>query len=70
MPTLSGQCAIVGVGNTAYTRGTEQTTLELHLEAALKALTDAGLQPEDVDAVMPNEMAGTLAEDFILNLGI
>ena len=70
MATLSGQCAIVGVGNTAYTRGTEQTTLELHLEAALKALEDAGLRAEDVDAVMPNEMAGTLAEDFILNLGI
>ena len=70
MNTLSGHCAIVGIGNTAYTRGTEQTTLELHLEAALRALEDAGLTPGDIDAVMPNQMAGTLAEDFILNLGI
>ncbi len=68
--SLSDRCAIAGVGNTAYTRGTDQTTLELHLTAALRALDDAGLSPADVDGVMPNEMAGTLAEDFILNLGI
>jgi len=67
---LSRSCAIVGAGNTAYTRGTEKTTIELHLEATLAALADAGLEVADIDAVMPNEMAGTIAEDFILNLGI
>lgn len=68
--SLSGQCAIVGVGQTAFTRGTDRTTLDLHLEAALAALADAGLTPADVDGVMPNELAGTVAEDFVLNLGI
>ncbi len=67
---FASRCAIVGVGQTPYTRGTERTTLELHLEAALAALDDAGLTPDDVDAVMPNEMAGVLAEDFITSLGI
>jgi len=67
---LRDRCAIVGVGHTAYTRGTEKSTLELHLEASLAALADAGLGPDDVDGVMPNELAGTIAEDFILNLGI
>ncbi len=67
---LSRKCAIVGVGNTAYTRGTEKTTIELHLEATVRALEDAGLEVADIDAVMPSEMAGTIAEDFILNLGI
>jgi acetyl-CoA acetyltransferase len=67
---LRDRCAIVGVGHTAYTRGTERSTLELHLEAALAALADAGLSPDDVDGVMPNELAGTIAEDFILNLGL
>jgi acetyl-CoA acetyltransferase len=67
---LKDRCAIVGVGNTAYTRGTERTTVELHLEAAMKALADAGLSPADVDGVMPNEMSGVISEDFILNLGI
>jgi len=67
---LKDRCAIVGVGNTAYTRGTDKTTVQLHLEAALKALDDAGLTPADVDAVMPNEMSGVISEDLLLNLGI
>lgn len=68
--SLKDRCAIVGVGNTPYTRGTDRTTVELHLEAALKALEDAGLSPSDIDGVMPNEMSGVIAEDLILNLGL
>jgi len=67
---MKDRCAIVGVGNTAYTRGTEKTTLELHLEASMAALADAGLQPSDLDAVMPNEISGVIAEDLLINLGI
>ena len=68
--TLSAQTAIVGIGQTPFTRGTDFTTLELHLQAALEAISDAGLTPADIDGVMPNELAGTIAEDFILNLGL
>ena len=68
--SLKNRCAIAGIGNTAYTRGTEHTTIELHLQAALAALDDAGLSPADVDGVMPNEMSGVIAEDLILNLGL
>ena len=67
--TSSGS-AIVGVGNTAYTRGTDRSTLELHLEASLLAIADASLTPADVDGVMPSASAGRCAEDFILNLGL
>lgn len=67
---LSKQCAIVGVGNTAYTRGTDRTTLELHLEASSRALADAGLRAADVDGVMPSATAGRCAEEFALNLGL
>ncbi|HZE49025.1 MAG TPA: hypothetical protein VE074_05640 [Jatrophihabitantaceae bacterium] len=67
---LTDQCAIAGVGNTAYTRGTERSTLDLHLEAARRALDDAGLRPADVDGVMPSASAGRCAEDFIANLGL
>jgi acetyl-CoA acetyltransferase len=68
--SLSAQTAIVGIGQTPFTRGTPYTTLELHLQAALEAIEDAGLKPADIDGVMPNELAGTIAEDFILNLGL
>jgi len=67
---LADRCAIVGVGNTAYTRGTDRSTLDLHLEAALRALDDAGLTPAEVDGVMPSASAGRCAEDFIRNLGL
>jgi acetyl-CoA acetyltransferase len=67
---LTRACAIVGVGNTAYTRGTDRTTLDLHLEASRLALADAGLTTADVDGVMPSASAGRCAEDFILNLGL
>ena len=67
---ISGQCAIVGIGQTPFTRGTDKSTLGLHLDAALEAIADAGLTPADIDGAMPNELAGTVAEDFILNLGL
>ncbi len=68
--TLSGACAIVGIGQTRFTRGTDASTLGLHLEASLEAIQDAGLNVADIDGFMPNELAGTIAEDFILNLGL
>jgi acetyl-CoA acetyltransferase len=67
--TSSG-ATIAGVGNTAYTRRTSRSTLELHLEASLLAIADAGLTPSDIDGVMPSASAGRCAEDFILNLGL
>ncbi|MFK7898516.1 MAG: transporter [Myxococcota bacterium] len=70
MPPLSRQTSIAGIGQTPFTRGTAHTTLELHIQAAREAIADAGLSPADIDGVMPNELAGTIAEDFILNLGI
>ncbi len=68
--SLSDRCAVVGIGNTAYTRGTSRTTLELHLEASLLALADAGLTTSDVDAVLPSAVAGRHAEEFVMNLGL
>ena len=67
---LSGRCAIAGIGQTAYTRGTERTALELHLEAALAALADAGVSPHEIDALLPNEMSGVICEELALCLGL
>jgi acetyl-CoA acetyltransferase len=68
--TLSDRCAIVGIGNTAYTRGTDRSTLDLHLEASLRAITDAGIDRQDIDAVLPSASAGRCAEEFVMNLGL
>lgn len=63
-------CAIVGIGDTAFTRGTSKSTLELHLEAAHAAMADAGITAADIDAVLPSALAGRAVEDFIVNLGL
>ncbi len=67
---LRDATAIVGIGTTEFTRGTDRSVLELHLEASLAAIADAGLTPADIDGVMPNALAERNAEDFITNLGL
>jgi acetyl-CoA acetyltransferase len=70
--SLRDRTCIVGVGETAYTRGTDKSALRLSLEAALLAIEDAGLAPSDIDAVvLPNGSgSGASAGDFCANLGI
>ncbi len=47
--TLKDQACIVGVGESAFTRGSEKTVLRLVLEASRHAIADAGLTPQDID---------------------
>jgi acetyl-CoA acetyltransferase len=50
---FSGRAAIVGIGETEYLRGAPQSVLEMLLDASMQAITDAGLKPSDVDAILP-----------------
>ncbi len=75
MPDLSNlrdRVCIVGIGETAYTRGTDKSALELSLEASMAAITDAGIKPEAIDSViLPGGAGGGgTAGDFIANLGL
>ena len=67
---LREKAAISGVGDTAYTRGTPKSGLALQLEASLAAIADAGLDPRDIDGVVPYFPGGGIAEDFVANLGL
>ena len=44
--------AVVGIGQTDFTRNSGRSVLSLATEAALKALADAGLTVEDVDGIV------------------
>lgn len=60
---------ISGVGETDYVRGTERTTAQLTMEAALAACADAGVEPGAVDGVVvPNGKVDV--EAFVGALGI
>jgi acetyl-CoA acetyltransferase len=70
MNGLRERVAITGIGETAYTRGSGKSIMSLQMEAALKAIADAGLSPKDIDGVVPYAGMGAVAEDFITNFGI
>ena len=53
MSGISGKAAIVGVGETDYLRGTDQSILQMMLSASMTAIRDAGLKPSDVDGIIP-----------------
>ena len=67
---LHDSCAIAGIGHTEYVRGTDKSSVQLHMEAAKAAITEAGLEPADIDGVLPYELAGIIAEDYVVNLGL
>lgn len=50
---LSGKVAVVGIAETDYLRGTDQSILQMILSASMDAIRDAGLKPADVDAILP-----------------
>ncbi|MCB0997190.1 MAG: hypothetical protein KDB21_18980 [Acidimicrobiales bacterium] len=49
---LRDKYAIIGVGETAYTRNSGRTTRHMAVEAVRNAMNDAGLGPRDVDGMM------------------
>ena len=68
--TLRDKACVTGVGETNYMRGSTQTAFELQIEASLKAIADAGLDPKQIDGVIPIGIVSATAEDFIDNFGI
>ena len=70
MTMLCDAAAVTGVGETAYVRETTKSPLALTLEASLNAIRDAGLDPKDIDGVIPYGAGGIVAEDFITNFGL
>jgi acetyl-CoA acetyltransferase len=68
--TLNGAAAIAGIGETPYSRSASESALELQLRASLLAISDAGLQPRDIDGVIPVGITGAPAEEYIHNLGL
>jgi acetyl-CoA acetyltransferase len=67
---VQDQACIVGIGETAYCRkpGSGMSQLGLQLDAAVRAIGEAGLSPTAIDGVMPFPNLGR-AEEFAANLG-
>ena len=49
--SLSDQAAIVGIGQTEFSKNSGRSELQLAAEASLAAIRDAGLDPSDIDGM-------------------
>ena len=69
MSSLKDKAAIVGIGETEYSRDAGVSILNLELQAAVRAIEDSGLSIKDIDGIIPG-FRGPTAEDFASNLGL
>jgi acetyl-CoA acetyltransferase len=58
LENVSGEVAIVGVGDAIYKRASGFSAKEIAFHAIEKALDDAGLRPDEVDGIMFNTAVG------------
>ena len=70
MSTLKDKCAIVGVGETVYNRDSGRTELNMAVEAANRAIADAGLVPQDIDGIVKFTADSTPQGELAACLGI
>ncbi len=71
MPGIKDRYAIVGVGETEYSKGSGRSTRALAVDAILNAMNDAGLSPGDVDGLMSYQRGdSTQSSSLAYELGI
>ena len=68
--TLTGTTAIVGIGQTEFSKESGRTELQLAAEASLAAITDAGLTPSDIDGAVTFVADQNDELALIRNLGV
>ena len=67
---LAGNTAIVGIGQTEFSKESGRSELQLACEAVSAALDDAGLSPSDVDGMVTFTMDSSDEIDVARNVGI
>ncbi|MDP3207651.1 MAG: lipid-transfer protein [Rhodoglobus sp.] len=68
--SMRNTVAVAGVGETEYSRDSGRSELQLALEATLKALDDAGIDPSEVDGIMRWSVDSSTEQMVASNLGV
>jgi len=69
-PSFAGRSAIVGIGQTEFSRHAGRTELQLACEAVTSALADAGLMPEHVDVLVSYTVDPVDETELVRSVGI
>lgn len=64
------KCAIVGIGETEFSKASGVSELTLATAATLAAVKDAGLQPTDIDGIVRCDMDNVRSNDLAHTLGL
>jgi acetyl-CoA acetyltransferase len=67
---FAGKAAIVGIGQTEFSRHARRTELQLACEAVTAALADAGLTPDDVDGLVSYTVDPVEETELVRSVGI
>jgi acetyl-CoA acetyltransferase len=70
MNALSGRAAIAGIGATRFSKDSGVSELHLAVEAAARAIEDAGLTPKDVDGLVTFDIDTSPHTEVANNLGL
>jgi acetyl-CoA acetyltransferase len=68
--SFAGKAAIVGIGQTEFSRHAGRTELQLACEAVTAALGDAGLTPSDVDGLVSYTVDPVEETELVRSVGI
>jgi len=66
---LRDQAAIVGIGQTPYSKGLGRSEFDMAVEAILAACADAGIAPREIDGVVRYDMETTDEEQLLSVVG-
>src|SRR5690606_15026976 len=69
MADRNAQAAIVGIGQTEFSRNSGRSEQQLMAESVLAALDDAGIDPKDVDGCLTFDLDNSDEVDLMRNLG-
>src|ERR1700712_5584547 len=70
MSSLGGKAAIVGIGQTEFSKESGRSEMQLACEAVRAAIADAGLKPSDVDGMVTFTVEENEEIEVARNVGI
>ena len=68
--SIKNKSAIVGIGQTAYSKSLGKSELSVAIECCKKAIEDAGMTAKDIDGIVRFDMDATHEDELVYALGI